>query len=75
MNSDQFKGKWMQVRGEIKQQWGKLTDNDLKRIEGNYDKFLGLVRERYGDRKEEVVKWLDQWYERLQSRTASLGGR
>lgn len=74
MNADQFKGKWMQVRGKLKQQWGRLTDDDLKQIEGNYDRFLGLVRERYGDRKEEVVRWLDRWYERLQ-KAGATGGR
>lgn len=74
MNADQFKGKWMQFRGEIKRQWGRLTDDDMRQIEGNYDKFLGLVRERYGDRKEEVVRWLDRWYARLE-KAGTLGGR
>jgi len=62
MNTDQFKGKWVQFKGEVKKQWGKLTDDDLMQVEGDYDKFVGRVQERYGDKKEEVVKWADDWY-------------
>lgn len=64
MNTDQFKGKWVQFKGEVKKQWGKLTDDDLKQIEGDYDKFVGRIQERYGDKKEEVVRWADDWYSR-----------
>ena len=52
MNADQLKGKWTQFKGELKQKWGKFTDDDLQQIEGNYDKFIGKVQERYGDEKE-----------------------
>ncbi|MBS0152375.1 MAG: CsbD family protein [Nitrospira sp.] len=64
MNADQFKGKWQQFKGEAKRQWGKLTDDDLTEAEGNYDKFVGRVQERYGDKKEDVLKWANDWYER-----------
>ena len=62
MNADQFKGKWVQFKGEVKKQWGKFTDDDLMQIEGNYDTFVGRVQERYGDKKDEVVRWADDWY-------------
>jgi uncharacterized protein YjbJ (UPF0337 family) len=71
MNSDQFKGKWIQFKGEIKKQWGKLTDDDLTEIEGNYDKFRGKVQERYGDKKADVEKWADDWYQRQQPSESS----
>jgi uncharacterized protein YjbJ (UPF0337 family) len=61
MNADQFKGKWVQFKGELKKQWGKFTDDDLQQIEGNYEKFVGKVQERYGDRKDEIMKWADRW--------------
>ncbi len=64
MNAEQFKGKWQQFKGEAKRQWGKLTDDDLTEAEGNYDKFIGRVQERYGDKKEDVLKWANDWYER-----------
>jgi uncharacterized protein YjbJ (UPF0337 family) len=62
MNSDQFKGGWKQFKGELKQKWGQLTDDDLTEAEGSYDKFLGVVQKRYGDRKDEVKQWADDWY-------------
>ncbi len=62
MNRDQFKGTWHQFKGELKKQWGKLTDDDLMQIEGDYDKFMGTVQKRYGDQKDEVNKWADKWY-------------
>jgi len=66
MNADQLKGQWRQFQGELKQQWGKFTDDDLKQIEGNYDKFVGKVQELYGDKKDDIMKWADQWHQRCQ---------
>jgi uncharacterized protein YjbJ (UPF0337 family) len=62
MNRDQFKGAWTQFKGELKKQWGKLTDDDLMKIEGDYDKYMGTIQQRYGDSKEEVTKWSDKWF-------------
>ena len=47
MNSDEFEGKWKQVRGEAKVWWGKLTDDDLEKVGGKFDKFIGLIQEKY----------------------------
>jgi len=66
MNADQLKGKWTQFKGELKHKWGKFTDDDLQQIEGNYEKFIGKVQERYGDKKSELMKWADQWYHKSQ---------
>jgi uncharacterized protein YjbJ (UPF0337 family) len=66
MNQEQFKGSWQQFKGEIKKKWGKFTDNDLLEAEGDYDKFLGIVQKRYGDKKEEVERWAEDWYERAE---------
>jgi uncharacterized protein YjbJ (UPF0337 family) len=61
MNSETFKGQWNQFKGELKRQWGKFTDDDLMQIEGNYDTFIGKVQERYGDKKDDIVRWADSW--------------
>jgi uncharacterized protein YjbJ (UPF0337 family) len=65
MNRDILAGKWMQVRGQVKQTWGKLTDNDLDRISGRYDELVGLLQERYGyarDKAEkEVTHFIEQY--------------
>ena len=64
MNKDLFKGRWTQFKGELKKQWGKFTDDDLLQIEGDYQKFEGALQAKYGDQKEEVSRWADQWFER-----------
>jgi uncharacterized protein YjbJ (UPF0337 family) len=56
MNRDILEGKWMQVRGQVKQTWGKLTDNDLDRIHGRYDELVGLLQERYGYARDKAEK-------------------
>jgi len=64
MNWDQIEGKWMQVKGSVKQKWSKLTDDDLEYIAGARDKFVGKLQERYGLRKEEAQRQADEWLDR-----------
>jgi len=61
MNSDQMQGKWKQLKGSAKQQWGKLTDNDLDYIAGSRDKLVGKLQEAYGIQREEAEKRADAW--------------
>jgi uncharacterized protein YjbJ (UPF0337 family) len=61
MNWDQIEGKWKQAKGAVKQQWGKLTDDDLDVIDGKQDQLLGKIQERYGITREEAQKQLDSW--------------
>jgi len=61
MNSDQLKGNWKQLMGDAKKQWGKLTDDDLKQVEGRKDKRVGKIQERYGSSREEAEKQADDW--------------
>ena len=51
MDENKFKGSWHQFKGELKKKWGQLTDDDLLECEGNYEKFLGIIQERYGDKR------------------------
>ena len=48
MNKDMLKGKWMQMKGSVRTQWGKLTDDDVDQIQGDAEKFIGKLQERYG---------------------------
>jgi uncharacterized protein YjbJ (UPF0337 family) len=61
MNWDQVEGKWKQLRGSAKQQWGKLTDDDLEQIAGMRDQLVGRLQERYGIAREEAQKKADEW--------------
>ena len=61
MNKDQVKGNWKQLKGKIKEQWGKLTDDDLDVIAGKRDQLVGRIQERHGVAKEEAEKQLKHW--------------
>jgi uncharacterized protein YjbJ (UPF0337 family) len=61
MNSDQMKGKWKQMKGSVKERWGKLTDDDLDIIDGQQDQLIGTIQERYGIAREAAQKQVDEW--------------
>lgn len=61
MNSDIFEGKWDVLKGKMKHAWGKLTDDDFKKIEGNHDILCGRLQELYGYSKEEAKKKIDKF--------------
>ena len=56
MNSDILKGKWNQIKGDVKKSFGKLTDDDMLMIEGDATKAAGILQERYGYTREEAEK-------------------
>lgn len=61
MNSDQFQGKWKQMKGSVKERWGKLTDDDVDIINGQNDQLVGKIQEKYGIAKEEAQKQVEEW--------------
>jgi uncharacterized protein YjbJ (UPF0337 family) len=54
MNQDILQGKWKQLKGKAKQRWGELTDDDLNRVEGNYQELVGIIQEKYGRSRAEA---------------------
>lgn len=65
MNWDQIEGKWKRFKGNAKEQWGKLTDDDLDVIEGKRDQLAGHIQEKYGVAREEAEKQIDDWSRRM----------
>jgi len=61
MNADTLKGQWHQVKGEIKNQWGKLTDNDLDQIAGQSEKLIGKLQERYGYARDRAEREFNEF--------------
>lgn len=61
MNNQTLKGDWNQLKGNVKQKWADLTDDDLTHIEGSRDKLVGRLQERSGRTKEEVEREVDDW--------------
>jgi len=61
MNRDTFKGQWMQLKGHLRRQWGKLTDDEVDQIQGNAEILIGKLQERYGYSREQAERELERW--------------
>jgi uncharacterized protein YjbJ (UPF0337 family) len=64
MNHDRIEGHWKQVKGKIKEQWGKLTDDDIDVIAGRRDQLLGRIQERHGIAKDEARRQVESFERR-----------
>jgi len=61
MNWDRIEGQWKQITGKVREQWGKLTDDDLDVVAGRRDQLAGKIQERYGIAKDEAEKQIATW--------------
>jgi uncharacterized protein YjbJ (UPF0337 family) len=66
MNADLLKGKWLQLQGEVKKAWGNLTDDELVQIEGNSDKLVGKLQEKYGYSRDRAEMEVDMFRSRME---------
>jgi uncharacterized protein YjbJ (UPF0337 family) len=64
INSDVLKGKWQQLKGEARIQWGRLTDDDLDQVQGNVEKLAGKLQERYGYARQDAQREVDDFVRR-----------
>ena len=65
MNRDEVSGKWKQLKGLAQQEWGTLTDTELNRTEGQRERMVGLLQEKYGKTRDEAERAFDNWMARL----------
>jgi uncharacterized protein YjbJ (UPF0337 family) len=72
MNKDVLEGKWKQLRGEAKNWWGKLTDDDLDRAGGSFDKLVGLLQERYGYSRQQAEREINQRLEAYEAKVQTI---
>jgi uncharacterized protein YjbJ (UPF0337 family) len=61
MNNDRIEGRWKQIKGKVKEQWGKLTDDDLDIIAGRRDQLLGRIQQRHGLARDDADRQVRQW--------------
>lgn len=61
MNKEQFQGSFRELKGKIKEKWGKLTDDEITQINGNYEQLLGKLQQKYGFNKEKAEAELKNW--------------
>jgi uncharacterized protein YjbJ (UPF0337 family) len=70
MNKEQFEGQWNQLKGKIKEKWGKLTDDDMTQINGKYDQLVGQLQKKYGYQKEKIEEEIQNWrHEKSKAKT------
>jgi uncharacterized protein YjbJ (UPF0337 family) len=64
MNENTLKGEWTQIKGKIREQWGKLTDDDLDVIAGKRDQLAGVLQKRYGSAQDEIDRQIREFEDR-----------
>jgi uncharacterized protein YjbJ (UPF0337 family) len=71
MNEDTLKGQWLQLKGNVRERWGKLTDDDLDQIQGKAEQLIGKVQERYGIARDAAKREVDTWFKDEASKTVT----
>ena len=64
MDANILKGKWLHLKGSIREKWGQLTDDDVDKVEGNAERLVGLIQERYGYAKQRAEDEVDAFLTR-----------
>jgi uncharacterized protein YjbJ (UPF0337 family) len=65
MNWDRIEGNWKQFKGKARQQWGKLTDDDVEFVEGKRTELAGRIQQRYGVARDEAERQIDTWMKQI----------
>ncbi|MCB9948320.1 MAG: CsbD family protein [Rhodospirillaceae bacterium] len=63
MNRDILEGRWKQLKGQARQKWGELTDDDIEAVEGRHEELVGRIQARYGIAREEAQREVNAWIE------------
>jgi uncharacterized protein YjbJ (UPF0337 family) len=71
MNEDTLKGQWTQLKGKVREQWGKLTNDDVDQVRGEAEQLAGRIQERYGVAKDEAHRQVNDWLKDKHPTTAS----
>jgi len=61
MNQDTLHGQWMQLKGQLREKWGKLTNDDIDQIQGRSEQLVGKIQQRYGIARDEAQRQFDEW--------------
>lgn len=66
-NSDKLKGQWKQIKGDLRERWGKLTNDEVEQIDGQEQNLVGKIQEKYGIAKEEAQNQVNNFLSKLNS--------
>ena len=72
---EELKGRWNEIRGQIKEKWGQLTDDDLRQAEGNTDQLIGLIQRKTGEGREQISKFFDNFTRETGDRATDVMGQ
>jgi len=72
---EELKGRWNEIRGQIKEKWGQLTDDDLRQAEGNTDQLIGLIQRKTGEGREQITKFFDNFTREAGDRATDVMGQ
>jgi uncharacterized protein YjbJ (UPF0337 family) len=61
INKDTLKGDWNTLKGKVKQRWSRLTDDDMTKVEGNWDELIGRIQKVYGVTKDQAIREFEQF--------------
>lgn len=67
LNQDQIKGKWTEIKGGVRNLWGKITDDELEQTKGDLTSIAGIVRQKYGEKKEDIQGKLDRLFDSFEN--------
>lgn len=68
MNKDIIQGNWNELKGKVKQQWGKLTDDEITQMQGSFEKLEGILQKKYGYGKEQAQKEIQTFLDKHNSK-------
>jgi len=75
INQQTLTGQWNEVKGKLKEKWGKLTDDDIRHFNGNVEQLVGRIQQKTGESREVIEHFLDQFAEETSSMAAKVGER
>ena len=70
MNNDTLKGQWVELKGKVREQWGKLTHDDVEQVRGEAEQLAGRIQERYGVARDEAHRQINNWLHRRDTHAA-----
>lgn len=72
---EELKGRWNEIRGQIKEKWGQLTDDDLRQAEGNTDQLIGLIQRKTGEGREQITRFFDNFTKEAGDKSTDMMGQ
>lgn len=74
LNRDMLEGRWTDLKGKVRERWGKLTDDDLDKIAGKRDQLIGTIQQKYGEARDQAAKQVSDFEATLEKKEHAGAG-